>query len=110
MGIMNGWIIQRGQTDALFLFEKKKQIYENLLLRAASNRLLSDLIASKLIFGNANPISYAYHATLLGLKKYLMINSSSSSLVTFPFLFLSMICTYEAISVAVGWKLLFIAR
>ncbi len=31
--------------------------------------------------------------TLLGLKKYLTMNSSSSYRLTFPFLFLSMICT-----------------
>ena len=51
-----------------------------------------------------------YHATRLGLKKYLIINSSNSSRVTFPLRFLSIICTYDAISVAVGWKLLFMAR
>lgn len=34
-----------------------------------------------------------YHETRLGLKKYRMMNSSRSYLVTFPFLFLSMIWT-----------------
>jgi hypothetical protein len=49
------------------------------------------------------------HTALLGLKKYLMMNSSNSSLETLPFLFLSTICTYEAMSVAVGEKLRFMA-
>lgn len=46
---------------------------------------------------------------LFGLKKYRTIKSSNSSLFTLPFLFLSMICTYEAMSVAVGWNCLFMA-
>ena len=49
------------------------------------------------------------HDTRFGLKKYLIINSYNCSLETLPLRFLSIIWTYDAMSVAVGWKLLFIA-
>ena len=71
---------------------------------------IASSISSVQCFIHQNKSIHIIHATLLGLKKYRMMNSSSSSLVTFPLRFLSTICTYEAISVAVGWKLLFIAR
>jgi hypothetical protein len=74
------------------------------ILNSIPNRQLIPFPRKEMINGKALEMyeMINYHATRLGLKKYLIINSSNSSRVTFPLRFLSIICTYDAISVAVG--------